>query len=89
MDCDLQASSSSRPPSPLPIEEPPYDPSSGLPPPPSIFRHLRDWFLKNLEHPFPTSNQKKEMALTRGITVNQVNGWCVRSSFVSFVRSPL
>ncbi len=33
---------------------------------------MNEWYLQNLEHPYPNDLQKKEMADKGGITVGQV-----------------
>jgi hypothetical protein len=44
---------------------------------PQNFRHLRDWFLSHLAHPFPTAAEKKALAVEKGLTTNSVNLWSV------------
>jgi hypothetical protein len=64
---------------------------------PQNFRHLRDWFLSHLAHPFPTAAEKKALALEKGLTTNSVNLWfaflpnrdCLRSLLPSPFPQPL
>jgi hypothetical protein len=49
----------------------------------SSVRYLRDWFLAHLEHPFPTSDEKASLCASVGISVGQINGWCVRAALFS------
>lgn len=38
---------------------------------------MKRWFLANLSHPYPTNQQKEELAREAGLTFNQVNNWFV------------
>jgi hypothetical protein len=53
---------------------------------PQNFRHLRDWFLAHLAHPFPSAAEKKALALEKSLTTNSVNLWC--AELPSFLIGP-
>lgn len=36
---------------------------------------MRNWFYKHLEHPYPTSTEKKEFVMQGGVTLQQVEYW--------------
>eukprot|EP01080_Neovahlkampfia_damariscottae_P003628 gene3628-6444_t len=38
---------------------------------------LRDWFLQNFKHPYPTDSQKNELQNKSGLTRTQVNNWFI------------
>ncbi|CDZ96688.1 Transcription factor MEIS1 and related HOX domain proteins [Phaffia rhodozyma] len=58
---------------------------------PSSFRHLRDWFIVHLDHPYPSAQEKEELALARNLTKNSINLWFNnmrrRSGWMDFVRT--
>jgi len=35
-----------------------------------------------LQHPYPSEDQKKELAEQSGLTLSQVNNWCVIIPFI-------
>lgn len=40
-----------------------------------------------LQHPYPSEEQKKQLAQDTGLTILQVNNWWVKSLFMSFTSS--
>lgn len=42
---------------------------------PASFRHLRDWFLANIHYPFPTPEEKQELAEAKDLKLKSVNLW--------------
>ena len=43
--------------------------------PQSVIDHLKKWFDENKSHPYPTAEDKKELALTTGLTPAQISSW--------------
>ncbi|KAL3790606.1 hypothetical protein ACHAWO_001605 [Cyclotella atomus] len=43
--------------------------------PQSVIDHLEKWFDENKSHPYPTAEEKKELALTTGLTLAQISSW--------------
>ncbi|PAV61488.1 hypothetical protein WR25_11324 [Diploscapter pachys] len=43
---------------------------------------FRTWLFSNLQHPYPSEEQKKQLANDTGLTILQVNNWCVNSIFI-------
>lgn len=40
---------------------------------------LRDWLLKHKTHPYPTEDQKQELANATSLTVNQISNWFINA----------
>jgi hypothetical protein len=40
---------------------------------------LKDWFYQNLDHPYPTSDQKEQLSKRTGLTYLQVSNWFTNS----------
>ncbi|CAM9479113.1 unnamed protein product, partial [Phaeothamnion confervicola] len=43
--------------------------------PPHVTRTLISWFLTNVHHPYPTSEDKAALARQTGLKLNQVCNW--------------
>ena len=40
---------------------------------------MRAWLFQNLQHPYPTEEQKKQLASQTGLTILQVNNWFINA----------
>ena len=45
----------------------------------SAKKFLKQWFLENLNNPYPTEDQKMKIAENTGLTVLQVNNWFINA----------
>ncbi|KXN67162.1 homeobox protein Pknox1, partial [Conidiobolus coronatus NRRL 28638] len=38
---------------------------------------LKDWLFTNLAHPFPTEQQKLNLSMLTGLSIEQINNWFI------------
>uniref|UniRef100_A0A8C9TDT5 Meis homeobox 2a n=1 Tax=Scleropages formosus TaxID=113540 RepID=A0A8C9TDT5_SCLFO len=47
---------------------------------------MRAWLFQHLTHPYPSEEQKKQLAQDTGLTILQVNNWFIRVRLMSYPR---